>query len=76
MDMSSISSKLSKKRELKFIDEILAIEQACKYTSDGIKHIIKHAYPKMSQIELIGLFKQSISKHGIQELSLVFAAGL
>jgi len=69
MDMSSITSKLSKKRELKFIDEVSAIEQACKYTSGGIKHIMKHAYPKMSQIELIGLFKQSISKHGIQELS-------
>jgi len=69
MDMSTISSKLSKKRQLKFIDEISAIEQACKYTSKGIKHIMKHAYPKMSQIELIGLFKQSISKHGIQELS-------
>ena len=69
MDMSTISSKMSKKRQLKFIDEITSIEKACKYTSEAIKHIMKNAYPKMSQIELIGLFKQSISKHGIQELS-------
>ena len=69
MDMSSISSKLSKKRELKFIDEIKSIEQACKYTSGGIKHIIKHSKPNMSQIELIGLFKHYLSKFGIQELS-------
>ena len=69
LDMISIPSELSKKRQLKFIDEISAIKQACKYTSEGIKHIIEQSYPNMSQIELIGLFKQSISKHGIQELS-------
>lgn len=69
MDMTTISLKLIKKREVKFIDEISDIKKACKYTSDGIKHIMKNAYPKMSQIELIGLFKQSISKDGIQELS-------
>lgn len=69
MDMTSISTKLSKKREIKFIDEKAYVAMACKYTSEGIKHILKHAYPNMSQIELSGLFKQSISKHGIQELS-------
>ena len=69
LDMSSISDSLMKKREIKFIDEQLRIEKACKYTSEGIKHILKNAYPKMSQIELTGLFKKSISKHGIQELS-------
>ena len=69
MEMSSISSQLSKKRELKFIDEISCIRQACKYTSDGIKHIMKRSKTNMSQVELIGLFIQSISKHGIQELS-------
>ena len=69
MDMSNIASKLSKKRELKFIDEIKSIEQACKYTSGGIKHIIKHSKPNISQIELSGLFKHYISKFGIQELS-------
>ena len=69
MDMSSISSKLSKKRELKFIDELKSIEQACKYTSGGIKHIMKRSKPTMSQIELIGLFKHYLSKFGIQKLS-------
>jgi len=69
LDMSSINEKLMKKRIIKHIDERMSIEKACKYTSQGIKHIMKNAYPKMSQIELIGLFKQFISKHGIQELS-------
>jgi len=69
MDMSSISSKLLKKRELKFIDEIKSIEQACKYTSGGIKHIMKRSKPNMSQIELIGLFKHYLSKFGVQRLS-------
>jgi len=69
MDLSSISSKLSKKRELKFIDEVSAIEQACKYTSGGIKYIMKQSKPNMSQIELIGLFKYYISKYGIQSLA-------
>ena len=69
MDMSSIPSKLSKKRELKFIDERQAIEQACKHTSGGIKHIMRRSKPNMSQIELIGLFKHYISKFGIQELA-------
>jgi Xaa-Pro aminopeptidase len=69
MDMSSIPTKLSKKREIKFIDEQTNITTACKYTSEAIKHILKNSYPGMSQIELVGLFKQCISKHGIQELS-------
>lgn len=69
LDMSSISDSLMKKREIKFIDEQLRIEKACRYTSEGIKHILRNAYPTMSQIELTGLFKKSISKHGIQELS-------
>ena len=69
MDISNISSNLLKKRELKFIDEINSIKQACKYTSNGIKYIMKNSNPNMSQIELIGLFKYYLSKFGIQELS-------
>jgi Xaa-Pro aminopeptidase len=69
MDDSSIDHRLSKQREVKHIDEIMNIEKACTYTSAGIKHIMRLSYPSMSQIELQGLFKQSISKKGIQELS-------
>ncbi len=69
LDINTISSKLTKKRTIKFNDEIQSIKTACNHTSNGIKYILKHVYPNMSQIELIGLFKHSLSKKGIQELS-------
>jgi Xaa-Pro aminopeptidase len=69
MDTANIVTKLSKKREVKFPDEILAIEHACKYTSGGIKQIMKSSYLGMNQLELVGIFKHYLSKFGIQELS-------
>jgi len=69
MDTTNIVTKLSKKREVKFPDEILAIEHACKYTSGGIKQIMKSSYLGMNQLELVGIFKHYLSKFGIQELS-------
>ena len=69
MDTTSIASKLVKKREVKFPDEILAIEKACKYTSGGIKQIMKSSYLGMNQLELVGIFKHYLSKFGIQALS-------
>lgn len=69
LDTDTINQKLLKQRTIKHIDEIQSIEKACKYTSDAIKYILSESYPKMSQIELIGLFKHSLSKKGIQELS-------
>jgi len=68
-DMMKLPQTLTTKREIKSVDEVLNISKACSITSQAIKDIIKQAYPTMSQIELSGLFKQSISKHGIQELS-------
>ena len=68
-DMMKLPQTLTTKREIKSVDEVLNISKACSITSQAIKDIIKQAYPNMSQIELSGLFKQSISKHGIQELS-------
>ena len=67
--MMKLPQTLTTKREIKSVDEVLNISKACSITSQAIKDIIKQAYPNMSQIELSGLFKQSISKHGIQELS-------
>ena len=69
MDTTSIASELSNKREIKFPDEILAIEEACKYTSGGIKQIMKSSYLGMNQLELVGIFKHYLSTFGIQELS-------
>ena len=69
MNITNIDQTLTIKREIKSIYEQQCIERACKYTSGGIKDIIKQSYPGMSQIELSGIFKQSISTYGIQELS-------
>jgi len=69
MDMSTISSVLSRKREIKLKNELSCIETSCKITSEGIKHILKNSYVGMSQIELSGLFKHYLSIKGIEELS-------
>jgi Xaa-Pro aminopeptidase len=69
MDTSSITASVDKQREIKYPDEISAIEQACKYTSEGIQEIMKSSYLGMNQLELVGIFKHYLSTKGIRDLS-------
>jgi len=66
---TELTESVTKQREIKYIDEISAVTTACKYTSEGIEHIMKLSRLGMNQRELIGIFKYYLSQHGIQELS-------
>lgn len=69
IDITSISNKVNKKRLIKSTSEKLCIEQACNFTSQGIKFILKNAKPNMTQKQLIGLFKYRLSQSNIDRLS-------
>jgi len=69
LNTAALTQEVAYQREIKLKDELYAIETACKYTSHGLKHIMKLAKVGMNLREIIGIFKYYLSRNGIQELS-------
>lgn len=69
IDMKLIPKRLEIQRTLKSPEEQSFVKMACRYTSHGIRDTIRFSKPSMTQIELMGLFRYSLSKRNITEMS-------
>jgi len=69
IDLYELDDELSHKRLKKDKFEIQAIQQACKITSNAMKHLMKHAKSGMTQKQVAKLFTDNIQKQGAHELA-------